>query len=296
MDSHNYYKDQGYAIVRNVVDSKIIDSYLNCVDLAVSDSLNYVWTQDTHTYEKLSYNKDGLIELSIQNPHTYPWRKDLRNKVADIICHEKVIEALNKVTNNFSEKGAWQSMYFDKSTGTLGHQDSYYLDTEPYGGVTGIWFALEDIEMDAGPFYVIPESHKEGPFFNSNCKERYGDHDEYTAKLSKYEEQNKNKIKPMLVKKGDIVIWSSTTVHGALNAKSNKASRKSLTAHYFPIDSKLKFHDRMPKLNVPKGKNVPVMGFPSEMDATKEKIKLVLKVLLQSLFGKKPSLEMRRTK
>ena len=97
MDSHNYYKDQGYAIVRNVADSKTIDSYLNCSRRSSSDSLNYVWTQDTHTYEKLSYNKDVLIELSIQNPHTYPWRKDLRNKVVDI-CHEKVIEALNKVT------------------------------------------------------------------------------------------------------------------------------------------------------------------------------------------------------
>ena len=58
-----------------------------------------------------------------------------------------------------------------------------------------------------------------------------------------------------------ILLYVVTTVHGALNAKSNKASRKSLTAHYFPIDSKLKFHDRMPKLNVPKERMSQLWAF-----------------------------------
>ena len=59
--------------------------------------------------------------------------------------------------------------------------------------------------MDAGPFYVIPESHKEGPFFNSNCKK-----DMVTTMNTLQNSENmKSKIKinkPMLVKKGDIVI------------------------------------------------------------------------------------------
>lgn len=296
MDTYDYYKENGYAIVRNIIDHSMIDEYLESIKCAVSDKFNYVWTQDTHTYEKLKYNNEGLVELSIQNPHRYPWRDDVRNFVADIITNEKLINAINKVTNDFSKKGVWQSMYFDKSTGTLGHQDSYYLDTDPFGGVVGVWFALENINIESGPFYVIPKTHKKGPLFNSQTNERYADHDEYVKKLRVIEEDNKSNIKPMLVNKGDIVIWSSTTVHGAINATEKHASRKSLTAHYFPLNSKLKWHNETPKLGYAKGNNVPIMGYPSKIETHKEQIKLLTKVFLQSLFGKKPTLEMRRKK
>ena len=294
MNTPEYYQENGYAVVRDVIDSKLIEQYLNSIRYAVSDRLNYVWTQDTHTYERLSYNDEGLIEFSIQNPHRYPWRKQVRNLVAEIITNEKIIDALNNITNDYSNKGVWQTMYFDKSTGTLGHQDSYYLDTEPYGGVVGVWFALEDISLESGPFYMIPKSHKHGPLFNSQANERYADHDEYVEKLGFIEEENKSNIKPMLVNKGDVIIWSSTTIHGALNASVKHASRKSLTAHYFPLNSKLKWHDQIPKVGYAKGQSIPIMGFPSNKEVVKEKMKLLTKVFLQSIFGKKPTLEMRR--
>jgi ectoine hydroxylase-related dioxygenase (phytanoyl-CoA dioxygenase family) len=45
-------------------------------------------------------------------------------------------------------------MLFDRSVGTKVHQDSWYLDTLPQGGVVRAWIALEDITQDCGPFKV----------------------------------------------------------------------------------------------------------------------------------------------
>jgi len=36
------------------------------------------------------------------------------------------------------------------------------------------------------------------------------------------------------LKKGDVLFWNSRTVHGSLETKNPKYSRKSLTAHYLP--------------------------------------------------------------
>ena len=44
----------------------------------------------------------------------------------------------------------WQNMLFDKSTGTIDHLDSYYLDTDPIGNLIAIWVALEDINGEGG--------------------------------------------------------------------------------------------------------------------------------------------------
>ena len=41
-------------------------------------------------------------------------------------------------------------MYFDKSTGTLGHQDTYYLDTVDGGEVNAVLFVSEDFKKNQG--------------------------------------------------------------------------------------------------------------------------------------------------
>jgi phytanoyl-CoA dioxygenase PhyH len=49
---------------------------------------------------------------------------------------------------------------FDANTATPAHQDWWYLDSIPNGHLLAAWIALEDIEEDAGRFYVIPQTHK----------------------------------------------------------------------------------------------------------------------------------------
>ena len=50
-------------------------------------------------------------------------------------------------------------MFFDKSTGTIDHIDTWYLDSDPMGYLFGAWVALEDIDGKGGVFHVYPKSH-----------------------------------------------------------------------------------------------------------------------------------------
>jgi phytanoyl-CoA hydroxylase len=291
-----HYQEQGYVVLKDVIKDDAIEAYLDAIQSEVSKkSFNYVYTQHKHTYERLRHNTEGLLEDSIQNPHAYPWSKKVRDAVLNIICDDAVLKQLADAADSESNFAIWQSMYFDKSTGTLPHQDSYYLDTDPYGGVIGIWFALEDISIEAGPFYVIRGSDRAGVMFEE-CRDRarYMDHDQFTEKMIAYEAQNTKNVVPLLAEKGDIVIWNSTLVHGALSQRSPTASRKSLTAHYFPVGAKLKFFDEVPKLTKPPGHNVPVMGYLSKYGANKAKGRMLLKVCEQALKGLGPEMDMRR--
>lgn len=54
----------------------------------------------------------------------------------------------------------WQTMLFDRSVGTRNHQDSWYLDNDPPGGVIGAWIALGDISMDCGPFKIYERTNR----------------------------------------------------------------------------------------------------------------------------------------
>ena len=48
-------------------------------------------------------------------------------------------------------------MLFDKSTGTIDHADTWYLDTKPRGKMIAAWIALEDIKNQLEDFLYIPK-------------------------------------------------------------------------------------------------------------------------------------------
>ena len=124
-------------------------------------------------------------------------------------------------------------MLFDKSTGTVDHADTWYLDTKPRGQMVASWIALEDINESAGRFFVYPKSHKLN--IPENINQKIKSNFEYVNFINQFLISKKlNKYAPEL-KKGDVLFWHPFTIHGSLSQKDPKYSRKSLTAHYHPI-------------------------------------------------------------
>ena len=73
------------------------------------------------------------------------WAGELGTKGRLILQGREIESALRGLNENAKGFGMWQNMLFDKSTETVDHIDSWYLDTEDRGGVIGAWVALEDI-------------------------------------------------------------------------------------------------------------------------------------------------------
>lgn len=121
-------------------------------------------------------------------------------------------------------------MLFDKSTGTVDHLDSWYLDTNPIGNLIAVWIALEDIHEDGGSFHIYPKSHLNKEYKNWSKK----NHKEFLIWVKNFSKSFKKKS--IYLKKGDALFWHPLLLHGSSSQKIEGKSRKSITAHYYPTN------------------------------------------------------------
>jgi len=188
---------------------------------------NIFRAQGTTSFERPILNQYNNQINSIQNPHLLGFNKKFSKLIESIITHENISRSLSDFTG--SQKHIWyQSMFFDNSTGTSLHQDTWYLDTNPNGKLCGVWIALEDIELESGPFCIYTNSDKEKIEHNEfNFLQLERD----SSFIKKYPEAKRFDF---IARKGDILIWDSFSIHGALTPADEKRTRKSITAHFYP--------------------------------------------------------------
>jgi hypothetical protein len=125
-----------------------------------------------------------------------------------------------------------QTLLFFAGQTTGLHLDSWALDTVPHGGAHTLWIPLQDIDFRSGVPAVIPwpvgkvvtEAHlglpSEGP--NHERYERY--HQALSAKLL----IRGPEIVSALVRRGDVMVWSSLTPHFTMPSASFPTERLSL--------------------------------------------------------------------
>ena len=215
-----------------VYKKQIPDSLINSLLVAHKDfkrsTVSIFRAQGTTSFERPLLDQFGNQRNSIHNPHLLGLNYLFSSLIEQIILHENISKCLTDFTG--SDKHVWyQSMFFDKSTGTKLHQDTWYLDTNPNGKLVGVWIALEDIEETAGPFciYSNSDTSKLDPLdfdfenldSDFNFKSAFPDAVRYD----------------FTARAGDILIWDSLSIHGALLPDNEAKTRKSITAHFYPL-------------------------------------------------------------
>ena len=156
----NFYDDNGYVIAKSLIKKELIDKVLMDLEKCKLGSNRY-FSQSTHTWVKFSdLTEEGFLTESIQTPTKQISAGSLRKSVETLIVSNSISEKLAIISGGFDKFVIWQNMLFDKSTGTVDHADTWYLDTMPKGLMVAAWIALEDIHEDAGRFFVIPKSNK----------------------------------------------------------------------------------------------------------------------------------------
>ena len=222
------YKKNGYTVVKNLIPYELIEDVLKIYTRLIYQK-PLIYTQSTHKWEEIQLDNEGLIIQSILNPSTLKTLHPLNDCLEEIIYHKNIEKVLSIIFNEKAFKiGCWQDMFFDKSTATIPHIDSWYLDTLPKGDLLGAWIALEDIDGKGGAFVVYPKTHLR----DKTSEWSQLNHKEYLSWASKLAE--KNKRKELLIKKGDAVFWHPSLLHGSTDFESSNKTRKSITAHYFP--------------------------------------------------------------
>ena len=235
MNYKEIYNANGYLIIKNLIKEEIILNVLKSLE-DFKKKRKYYYTQSNHTWVRSNkVTEHGFLIDSIQSPTKQKNCGDLKFTVEKAISCKEISDILSEISG-FNKFVNWQNMLFDKSTGTLDHADTWYLDTLPRGQMIAAWISLENIKDEAGRFFVYPKSHKLN--IRENITKEIKDHYEYANFIKKYIEDNRLKKYAPILNKGDVLFWHPFTLHGSFNQKKNNFSRKSLTAHYHHVGAK----------------------------------------------------------
>ena len=292
----DYFNQHGYVIVKQLLDEELIDQFL--------DSYNaFKWrfypleTQDTHQIEPLKKDENDFLVHSIMNPKDLVFANKFSSNSERCLTAEGVGKVLSLLSGK-EQHNIYQSMFFDKSTGTVAHQDHYYLDTEPAGHMIAAWFAIEDIHPDSGCFFVMPDTHTGEIVKGRDDIQRFDDHEDYVEQIQALIEEKNYQIRPCPLSKGDVLFWHPYTIHGAFKNQDPRFSRKSLTAHYIPrgYDVKNQYARKIPDTVASSINPNFYIWKRNRLKAQLGFFKRCLIYLVRQLYLRKPKLEMRSVK
>lgn len=226
---HQYYQENGYVVVPGLIHQEHIDQLMFFYERDILKSKAKFYRQNTNVYDLNRYTSAGHVIQSFLDVHHYKRFPEFRQAALDLYFSDSMKAGLSAVTG-YGKHNLMQSMLFDANAATPPHQDWWYLDSVPNGKLLGAWIALEDIHEDAGRFYVMPGTQ------NVCLHEANLPHSEWLVRLRKYMNEHADNISAPALKRGDVLFWNSRTIHGALETRDQKYSRKSLTAHFMPAD------------------------------------------------------------
>ena len=125
------YLKEGYIIFKSLISIRKIDKIIEELEFFKKNNKLY-YSQSEHNWRRIKSDLDkfGLLECSFENFTDLPWGGGLCQAGREILQSKEILDALRKISN-YKDFCMWQNMFFDKSTATIPHIDSWYLDTLP---------------------------------------------------------------------------------------------------------------------------------------------------------------------
>lgn len=133
----------------------------------------------------------------------------------------------------------FQTLNFPVGTQQHLHTDAVHFSTIPPRFMCGVWLAMEDINVDAGPLHYVRGSHK-WPMIDNAMIGRKGHgaadtsaqtpyHDAWAALMDEHDARPEQ----FLPRKGQALIWSANLLHGGSMQNDPRLTRWSQVTHYF---------------------------------------------------------------
>ena len=156
------------------------------------------------------------------------------NTVKQLACDARIIQLLTKLYGR--PAFAFQTLNFEYGSQQPAHSDAVHFHSAPERFMCGVWIALEDVTLDAGPLLYYPGSHKlpiydarQVGFIPTNKTQQTV----YEPMWNKLVEVNGLRKKVFTAKAGDALIWTANLLHGGEAIIRPNATRWSQVTHYF---------------------------------------------------------------
>lgn len=138
---------------------------------------------------------------------------------------------------------AFQTLNFAVGSEQNYHSDAVHFHSFPNGFMCGVWFALQDIEIESGPLHFFPGSHRL-PYLSAHSlglSPAVIDAEAYPQTLfeSSWREavvEHKYTEERFLAREGDVLIWHANLLHGGEHVLNRQLRRWSQVVHYFFAD------------------------------------------------------------
>ncbi|CAN5679727.1 hypothetical protein BH20ACT2_BH20ACT2_19350 [soil metagenome] len=245
-----YYAEHGYVVVRGVVPPELCERANAAFDRqAKADPRPFYRLSgipERHAYTDTGFMLQGIRDVQSLDRRRYG---DFRDLSLAVVTHATLRSAVQAV---LGQPGTIvQTMYFEGNPTTQPHQDSYYLDAEQIGAMVAAWVATEDIAPGAGRFYICPGSHRLALPGNADEHNIAEHHDRFLDAVADAMRDTPLEVRAPALQAGDVLLWSSRTIHGSLSTETPDRSRRSFTAHFIPDSSRfLQWQRRVVPLDV----------------------------------------------
>jgi hypothetical protein len=240
-EHQKHWQDEGVVILENVIPGHIIAEY----------SARFV--------------RDNAARLGAGYGAGTPYM--LVKEIKDLCLNIVVMDVLEELIGG--PMGMHLNLTGWKSTERNWHQDDYLNPHYINAHYAGVWYALDDIHEDAGPFEYVPGSHRildacrrdkiraALPPEQSNTPEwpKYSEtvlDDLYEAEI----ERNGWEVKKWCGKEGDVLIWHGWLLHRGSKPKNPELLRPTIITHYSALSHR---HD-MPIRDFYQNKNAQAAG------------------------------------
>jgi len=154
--------------------------------------------------------------------------------VKQLACDPRITDLLTKLYGR--QAFAFQTLNFEYGSQQAAHSDAVHFHSAPERFMCGVWIALEDVALDAGPLLYYPGSHKL-PLYDSRqvgfIPSDKTQQTVYEPMWNKLIEVNGLRKKVFTAKAGDALIWTANLLHGGEPITRPDATRWSQVTHYF---------------------------------------------------------------
>lgn len=185
---------------------------------------------DTTLADRDSVKTDGAVRR-IQDA----WHFD--EDVRAIAANDEVLSLLGKLYGR--RAFPFQTLNFPVGTEQHLHSDSIHFSSIPERFMCGVWLAMEDIEVDAGPLTYLAGSHK-WPILSNVMIARRGWRSALDSAQAPFESvwsalvaNSQERQEVFLPKKGQALIWAANLLHGGSVQHNKTLTRWSQVTHYY---------------------------------------------------------------
>ena len=233
MDLSQSYRQRGYHVFRNALPVEAVDALANLVHSHIRHQQEPLLRHDgsfsAHTY----VDGTSLIRNSLMDSHL-PFKDVMRpveTALASLITSPALAKHLRQL-DGAAHYTIHQTIFFFIAQATDLHFDGWGFDTSIRGHAHTLWIPLQDMDHRSGLPSVIPWEQGKvlsaadlGVSFENGPEGRYERyHDAFIARVMR----DSPELTTCMLRKGDFMVWSSTTPHLSLPARSWPSERMSL--------------------------------------------------------------------